>query len=79
MLFLHAGGNAMRSVNDKYSGKIPEKELYIRWFQLTTFLQSMRISIAPWQYDAETVNISKSEFVDDKKVCLFKNQKLDFN
>lgn len=42
---------------DWLAGELPEKELYIRWFQLVTFLQSMQISISPWQYDDETTEI----------------------
>ncbi|XP_067941502.1 myogenesis-regulating glycosidase-like [Watersipora subatra] len=54
------GGNAMvndEELFDKVS-ILPEKELYIRWFQLVTFLQSMQISISPWQYDEETTEIA---------------------
>lgn len=45
--------------DDWYAGIIPDRELYIRWFQLTTFLQSMQISITPWQYDEETERIGR--------------------
>ena len=53
------GGNAMGQEVWEV-GIIPEKELYIRWFQLVTFLQSMQISISPWQYDSETVEITRT-------------------
>ena len=46
------GGNA-------YIGK-PDQELYIRWIQLNTFLPSIQFSIAPWDYNPETVNLTKA-------------------
>ena len=45
------GGNA-------YSG-IPDKELYIRWTQLNAFLPSIQFSLAPWDYDNETIRLVK--------------------
>ena len=56
------GGNAMVEDDDLFDkvSVIPEKELYIRWFQLVTFLQSMQISISPWQYDNETTEIGRA-------------------
>lgn len=41
------GGNA-------YGSEYPDRELLIRWTQLTALLPAMQFSIAPWQFDAET-------------------------
>ena len=46
------GGNA-------YKG-IPDKELYIRWTQLNAFLPSIQFSLAPWDYDNETIYLVKA-------------------
>ncbi len=41
------GGNA-------YGGETPDRELLIRWTQLTALLPAMQFSIPPWQFDDET-------------------------
>lgn len=41
------GGNA-------YAGEHPDRELMIRWTQLTALLPAMQFSIPPWLYDTET-------------------------
>uniref|UniRef100_A0A1B6CDQ5 Glycoside hydrolase family 31 N-terminal domain-containing protein n=1 Tax=Clastoptera arizonana TaxID=38151 RepID=A0A1B6CDQ5_9HEMI len=46
------GGNA-------YSGDIVTKEMFIRWLQATTFMPSIQFSVTPWDFDDETVKISK--------------------
>jgi alpha-glucosidase (family GH31 glycosyl hydrolase) len=46
------GGNA-------YSGERPDRELLIRWTQLTALLPSMQFSIPPWIYDDETDTICR--------------------
>ncbi len=58
------GGNAYGANNSVWAGSpthgdLPDKELYIRWLQLNTFLPAMQFSITPWQYDEETVKIAK--------------------
>lgn len=39
--------------------EIPERELFIRWLQITAFLPSMQFSFTPWQYDDATVRIAQ--------------------
>jgi len=36
----------------------PDRELYIRWLELTAFLPSMQFSISPWQYDEEVTALA---------------------
>jgi len=37
----------------------PERELYIRWIELSAFLPCMQFSISPWQYDEEVTEIAQ--------------------
>lgn len=48
------GGNA-------YGGdfNMPERELFIRWIELSAFLPCMQFSISPWQYDSEVTDIAR--------------------
>ena len=52
------GGNA-------YGGSLtttvyPERELFIRWLQVSVFMPSLQFSIPPWLYDDEVVSITKN-------------------
>ncbi|XP_037292253.1 myogenesis-regulating glycosidase [Manduca sexta] len=37
----------------------PSKELFLRWLQANTFMPSMQFSYVPWDFDNETIAISK--------------------
>ncbi|XP_021194261.3 myogenesis-regulating glycosidase [Helicoverpa armigera] len=51
------GGNGYNL--DHEQADLPTKELFIRWVQANTFLPVMQYSFAPWNFDEETVTISK--------------------
>lgn len=38
----------------------PSKELFIRWLQANTFMPSLQFSYVPWDYDKETIEISRN-------------------
>nr|XP_055056337.1 myogenesis-regulating glycosidase [Misgurnus anguillicaudatus] len=40
-------------------GGLPDRELYIRWLELSAFMPAMQFSLPPWLYDDEVVNIAK--------------------
>lgn len=41
-------------------GKLPTKELFIRWLQANVFMPSLQFSYVPWDYDTETIEISRN-------------------
>uniref|UniRef100_A0A672VBI2 Myogenesis-regulating glycosidase n=1 Tax=Strigops habroptila TaxID=2489341 RepID=A0A672VBI2_STRHB len=52
------GGNFL---SDRTDGavEIPDRELYVRWLELSAFMPSMQFSIPPWLYDKEVVEIAQ--------------------
>ena len=52
------GGNCYDPVTI-FSQYLPDRELYIRWMELTAYLPSMQFSVAPWQYDPDVVSIAQ--------------------
>ncbi|CAH2049633.1 unnamed protein product, partial [Iphiclides podalirius] len=51
------GGNGYNL--DHEQADTPTKELFLRWVQANTFLPAMQYSYVPWNFDNETVEISK--------------------
>lgn len=51
------GGNAYNFLNI-HSTTWPERELYVRWMELTALLPAMQFSVVPWLYDDEVVRIA---------------------
>ena len=57
----------------------PEKELFIRWLEISAFLPVMKIPIPVWEYDEEVVTITKKwikfhqEIIAPKVACLGKS------
>ncbi|KAG7476533.1 hypothetical protein MATL_G00083970 [Megalops atlanticus] len=41
------------------SQRLPDRELYIRWLELSAFMPAMQFSIPPWEYDAEVIQIAQ--------------------
>ncbi|XP_030647371.1 myogenesis-regulating glycosidase [Chanos chanos] len=52
------GGNAYPNRTTGAQG-LPDRELYIRWLELSAFLPAMQFSIPPWVYDDEVVEIAR--------------------
>ncbi|XP_066510219.1 myogenesis-regulating glycosidase-like [Hoplias malabaricus] len=52
------GGNAYPNRTEGHQG-LPDRELYIRWLELSAFMPAMEFSIPPWVYDDEVVEIAK--------------------
>ncbi|XP_063051208.1 myogenesis-regulating glycosidase isoform X2 [Engraulis encrasicolus] len=40
-------------------GGLPDRELYIRWLELSAFMPAMQFSIPPWAYDDGVVEIAR--------------------
>ena len=47
------GGNVGGAIEE--DGRLPSKELYIRWLELANFLPVVQYSIVPWDFDDEHV------------------------
>jgi alpha-glucosidase (family GH31 glycosyl hydrolase) len=57
---IHSSNSSSTSLLSSLTRTIlPDRELYIRWLELTTFLPAMQFSVVPWQFDEETVAIGR--------------------
>lgn len=65
------GGNAYGDNGDLHeTAKMPERQLYIRWLQITAFLPSMQFSISPWQYDDDVIELALA-YVDLHETIIY--------
>eukprot|EP00062_Callorhinchus_milii_P012189 gi/632958960/ref/XP_007895345.1/ PREDICTED: uncharacterized family 31 glucosidase KIAA1161 homolog [Callorhinchus milii] len=54
------GGNVYPNRTDVSDSDpdLPDRELYIRWLELSAFLPAMQFSVPPWLYDSEVLAIA---------------------
>lgn len=52
------GGNGYGDEDPLRETTIPDRELFVRWLEVSAFMPAMQFSIAPWQYDEEVVKIA---------------------
>ncbi|KAG9354306.1 hypothetical protein AGOR_G00008030 [Albula goreensis] len=52
------GGNVYPNRTDG-GRRLPDRELYIRWLELSAFMPAMQFSVPPWEYDAEVIQIAQ--------------------
>ncbi|KAK6313603.1 hypothetical protein J4Q44_G00169500 [Coregonus suidteri] len=54
------GGNTYPNRTSGSAGDpgLPDRELYIRWLEMSAFMPAMQFSIPPWAYDSEVVAIA---------------------
>lgn len=55
------GGNGYvyEAENPFKATELPDRELYIRWLEVTAYMPAMQFSFVPWQYDQEVIAIAK--------------------
>ncbi|XKL69058.1 hypothetical protein PGB90_006827 [Kerria lacca] len=58
--FRKVGNENVYIFSDANTDELPERELYIRWLQLMTFLPVRRYSYLPSQYDKEVIDLAKN-------------------
>lgn len=44
---------------NRYNDDDLSKELFIRWLQASVFMPALQFSVVPWEFDAETIEISR--------------------
>ncbi|CAK8688185.1 myogenesis-regulating glycosidase-like [Clavelina lepadiformis] len=66
------GGNAYEA--GFHGTPLPERELFIRWLEITAFLPSMQFSYTPWQYDDVTIKLSR-DYVTLHETVVFEELK----
>lgn len=72
LCFYFIGNENVYIFSDANTDELPERELYIRWLQLMTFLPVRRYSYLPSQYDKEVIDLAKN-------LTLLRQQKVSKN